>query len=103
MVVLSLTSFPACLLSAPLPSPNNQAPYVAINIGRFSSSNLLHKAADLLAEIERNGLFATLEKGTFADIKRGREAGKGLEGVTVKDALYYNPFPELMEDKEAVQ
>ena len=67
------------------------------------ADEVLHKAADLLAEIERNGLFATLEKGTFADIKRGREAGKGLEGVTVKDALYYNPFPELMEDKEAVQ
>ena len=67
------------------------------------ADKVLHKAADLLAEIERNGLFATLEKGTFADIKRGREAGKGLEGVTVKDALYYNPFPELMEDKEAVQ
>lgn len=67
------------------------------------ADEVLHKAADLLAEIERNGLFATLEKGTFADIKRGREAGKGLEGVTVKDALYYNPFPELMEDKEAAQ
>lgn len=65
------------------------------------AEEVLEKAARLLGEIERDGLFATLEKGTFADIKRGREAGKGLDGVTVKDAAYYNPFPELMEEKEA--
>ena len=61
------------------------------------ANEVLQKAADLLAEIERIGLFATLEKGIFADIKRSRDGGKGLAGVTQKDALYFNPFIELMK------
>ena len=44
------------------------------------ANEVLQKAADLLAEIERIGLFATLEKGIFADIKRSRDGGKGLAG-----------------------
>lgn len=43
------------------------------------------------------GLFATLEKGIFADIKRSRDGGKGLSGVTKKDTVYFNPFIELMK------
>ncbi|MBQ1818126.1 MAG: D-lysine 5,6-aminomutase subunit alpha, partial [Clostridia bacterium] len=58
---------------------------------------VLRKAADLLGEIEHMGLFATLEKGVFADIKRPRDGGKGLSGVTRKDAVYFNPFIELMK------
>lgn len=56
---------------------------------------VLQKSADLLEEIERLKLFATLEKGVFADIKRQRDGGKGLEGVARKSAVYFNPFVEL--------
>ena len=45
------------------------------------------------------GLFATLEKGVFADIKRPRDGGKGLAGVVTKDDCYFNPFVELMHKK----
>ncbi len=61
------------------------------------ANEVLQKATDLLGEIERIGLFATLERGIFADIKRSRDGGKGLAGVTQKDALYFNPFIELMK------
>ena len=61
------------------------------------ANEVLQKATDLLAEIEKMGLFATLEKGIFADIKRSRDGGKGLNGVTRKDAVYFNPFIELMK------
>ena len=61
------------------------------------ANEVLQKATDLLTEIERIGLFATLEKGIFADIKRSRDGGKGLAGVTQKDAVYFNPFIELMK------
>ena len=60
------------------------------------ANEVLKKASDLLEEIERMGLFATLEKGVFADIKRPQDGGKGLEGVVSKSEGYFNPFVELM-------
>ena len=47
--------------------------------------------------METIGLFGTLERGTFADIKRSRTGGKGLAGVVMKDEYYFNPFVELMK------
>lgn len=61
------------------------------------ANDVLAKAAKLLGEIEHMGLFTTLEKGIFADIKRSREGGKGLSGVVVKSDDYFNPFVELMK------
>ena len=56
------------------------------------ADEVLNKATDLLAEIQRLGLFETLERGVFADIKRPRDGGKGLEGVFPKAPNYLNPF-----------
>ena len=58
------------------------------------------EAADLLAEIERISLFATLEKGIFADIKRPQDGGKGLSGVVRKSDRYFNPFIEAMKEEK---
>ncbi len=63
------------------------------------AAEVLEKAAVLLKDIEEEGLFATLEQGKFAGVKRSRTGGKGLDGVTRKDAKYLNPFIELMLDK----
>ena len=60
------------------------------------ANDVLTKANDLLAEIERVGIFETLEKGIFADIKRPRDGGKGLDGVFQKAPGYRNPFMEPM-------
>lgn len=59
---------------------------------------VLGKAYELLKNIEKEGLFATLEKGKFAGIKRSRTGGKGLDGVMLKDSSYYNPFIEMMNE-----
>ena len=67
---------------------------------RSRAAEVLQKAADLLREIERIGLFATLERGVFADIKRPLDGGKGLSGVVRKSDLYFNPFIEQMHRKE---
>ncbi|MBQ1805490.1 MAG: lysine 5,6-aminomutase subunit alpha [Oscillospiraceae bacterium] len=67
---------------------------------RSRAAEVLQKAADLLREIERIGLFATLERGIFADIKRPLDGGKGLSGVVRKSDLYFNPFIEKMHRKE---
>ncbi len=61
------------------------------------AKTVLEKAADLLEQIEKLGLFGTLEQGIFADIKRMRDGGKGLSGVVKKEHGYFNPFIEVMK------
>lgn len=60
---------------------------------------VLDKTIALLEELVEEGLFTALEKGIFADVKRPRNGGKGLAGVALKDAEYYNPFIELMKNR----
>ena len=67
---------------------------------RSRAAEVLQKAAALLGEIENMGLFATLEKGVFADIKRPLDGGKGLEGVVLKADGYFNPFIEAMRKED---
>ena len=57
---------------------------------------VLKKSIDLLNNIEREGLFKTIEKGIFAGIKRPIDGGKGLDGVIIKHKDYFNPFLEQM-------
>lgn len=59
------------------------------------AQNILGDATNILEEIQREGLFQTLEQGKFAGIKRGMDRGKGLEGVVQKDPGYFNPFIDL--------
>ncbi|MBE6032233.1 MAG: D-lysine 5,6-aminomutase subunit alpha [Clostridiales bacterium] len=60
------------------------------------AQTVLNEAADLLAQMEQEGLFSTIEKGIFGGVKRPRDGGKGLAGVCVKDEAYFNPFIPLM-------
>jgi beta-lysine 5,6-aminomutase alpha subunit len=57
---------------------------------------VLDHAQHLLNEIKNDGMFKTLEKGTFAGISRHENGGKGLNGVLVKDDCYVNPVLDLM-------
>lgn len=57
---------------------------------------VLDRATVLLEKIEKEGLFSALEKGIFADIKRPKNGGKGLDGVSIKGKNYWNPFVERM-------
>ena len=60
------------------------------------AAEVLAKATELLGQIEQLGIFETLERGIFADIKRPRDGGKGLDGVTQKAPGYLNPFMEAI-------
>ena len=60
------------------------------------AQKVLKEGAEMLEEIEKEGLFNILEAGKFAGVRRPMNGGKGLEGVTVKDDKYFNPFVELM-------
>lgn len=57
---------------------------------------VLGKATDLIQDIEKEGLFKTLEQGKFGGIKRPFDGGKGLAGVVQKEEGYFNPFIDLM-------
>ena len=60
------------------------------------AQEVLGKATELLAQIEKDGLFKTIEEGKFGGVKRSRTGGKGLDGVAKKDSGYFNPFIDLM-------
>jgi beta-lysine 5,6-aminomutase alpha subunit len=60
------------------------------------ANEVLNKAVVLLDEIKQDGLFKTLEKGKFADIKRFENQGKGLDGVFLKDKDYQNPLFDML-------
>ena len=62
----------------------------------YRAHQVLTHAHALLREIRNEGLFKTLEKGTFAGISRHENAGKGLSGVYLKDKDYSNPVMEYM-------
>ena len=64
---------------------------------------VLADAAEMLKDIEREGIMSTIEKGKFAGVKRAMNGGKGLDGVVVKDPLYFNPFIALMLGKEGTR
>ena len=66
---------------------------------RKRAHEVVDKAAALLDRIDGEGLFMALEKGMFADVKRPRNGGKGLDGVFPKGANYGNPFIDLMKGK----
>lgn len=71
--------------------------YKEDGIIRKRAAEVLDKAIALLKEMETEGLFTALEKGIFADVKRPRNGGKGLDGVTEKGCNYYNPFVKIMK------
>lgn len=56
------------------------------------AQKVLGEAAVMLERIEGVGLMETITQGGFADIKRARDGGKGLDGVTIKGDHYFNPF-----------
>jgi beta-lysine 5,6-aminomutase alpha subunit len=67
---------------------------------RKRAAFVLEEAISLLENIDRQGLFAALEQGIFADVKRPRNGGKGLEGVVYKGKNYTNPYIDLMKGRK---
>ncbi|MRR12865.1 D-lysine 5,6-aminomutase subunit alpha, partial [bacterium] len=55
---------------------------------------VLEETVAFLEKIDGTGLMPAIEQGLFADIKRPRDMGKGLEGLRKKADGYWNPFEE---------
>ncbi len=60
------------------------------------AKSVLNDAKKLLDTIAEEGLFKTLEKGTFAGVSRSQTQGKGLDGVFKKHQTYHNPVIDRM-------
>jgi beta-lysine 5,6-aminomutase alpha subunit len=60
------------------------------------AQTVLAETEAVLAEVDAIGLPAAIARGTFADISRQPDGGKGLDGVISKSDDYHNPFPALM-------
>jgi beta-lysine 5,6-aminomutase alpha subunit len=60
---------------------------------------VLDETSQFLAEVKEHGLFRAIETGMFAEIKRPRDGGKGLDGVYEKTPGYYNPVEAYLKKK----
>jgi beta-lysine 5,6-aminomutase alpha subunit len=58
---------------------------------------VLDRTIDFLEEINKEGLFDSIEQGRFAEVKRPKNRGKGLNGVVKKSEEYWNPFEDFLK------
>jgi len=63
------------------------------------AKQVLNESLDLLEKVNKIGLFNAIERGMFADIKRPKDGGKGLDGVFEKKDDYYNPIEDYLKEK----
>jgi beta-lysine 5,6-aminomutase alpha subunit len=60
------------------------------------AQEVLGGAVRILEGIAARGLMEAIEAGTFADVRRPPDGGRGFEGVFAKDATYWNPFADAL-------
>jgi beta-lysine 5,6-aminomutase alpha subunit len=60
---------------------------------------VLEKSVELLEHVRETGMFDTLAEGTFADVFRPRDGGKGLGGVYERSPDYYNPLEDELRER----
>jgi len=87
------------------------AKYVANNIADLSedmeykkdgimqtrAKEVMGQTIEFLEEIDKKSVFDAIEEGMFADVKRPKNGGKGMQGVYTKDADYWNPFEDFLK------
>ena len=56
------------------------------------ANQVLEEAVAFLEKVEGTGLMDAIASGLFADVKRPRDGGKGLDGLRKKGEGYWNPF-----------
>lgn len=109
------------MLTEAIHTPFMQDRYLAIKNAKYVSNNMqdfmgdiefkdggimqtraktvLDQTIGFLEEINEMGLFDAIEKGLFAEVKRPKNGGKGLEGVVEKHSDYWNPFETFLKKR----
>lgn len=59
--------------------------------------DVLARTVDFLGEVAEAGLLDAIERGMFADVRRPKDGGKGLDGIVAKGPAYWNPVAEILE------
>lgn len=77
--------------------------FVAGGIVQTRAAWVLKRASEMLHAIDsgNGGLFGAIERGTFGDVKRSRESGKGRDGVFSRGRAYINPFHAIFKEAAA--
>ena len=57
---------------------------------------VLDGAVRILDGVAQRGLMAAIEEGTFAEVRRPRDGGRGYDGVFRKAPAYWNPFADAL-------
>jgi beta-lysine 5,6-aminomutase alpha subunit len=60
---------------------------------------VLDQTIAFLKKVGKRGLFGAIEQGMFADIKRAKDGGKGLDGVVEKSEDYWNPVERMLRER----
>ncbi len=58
---------------------------------------VLRQAHELLERIADVGMFGAIEDGTFGDVRRRIDEGRGIDGIVATEECYLNPVVELMQ------
>jgi beta-lysine 5,6-aminomutase alpha subunit len=61
------------------------------------ASEVLRQAHELLERIADVGMFGAIEDGTFGDVRRRTDEGRGIDGIVTIEDGYLNPALELMQ------
>jgi beta-lysine 5,6-aminomutase alpha subunit len=60
------------------------------------AGEVLRRAHDLLERIAEVGMFGAIEDGTFGDVRRRIDEGRGIDGIIATDERYFNPTLDVM-------
>ncbi len=63
------------------------------------AKQVLGDAHEMLRNVAREGLFAAIAAGEFADVKRPETGGRGLDGVIARHRNYQNPILAVLEGR----
>ncbi len=66
-----------------------------IIVGR--ANEVLEQTEKFLGEVVDRGLLEAIEKGLFAEVKRPKDGGKGLDGLVKKGPEYWNPVEDALK------
>jgi beta-lysine 5,6-aminomutase alpha subunit len=61
------------------------------------ADEVLRQAHELLERIADVGMFGAIEDGTFGDVRRRTDEGRGIDGIVTIEDGYLNPALELMQ------
>ena len=63
------------------------------------AKEVLDQTIEFLEDINKKGLFDSIEQKMFAEVSRPKTGGKGYEGVYEKAEGYFNPIYSYLEDE----